>query len=90
VQSWIQQWKAEHWPDGPPVGDNALTRFLAYQEELEQALEREDVPTGDYFYVDAVESISDAAVPLPRDIFDGERDRRWVVNRDAGTYELLE
>jgi hypothetical protein len=29
-------------------------------------------------------------VPLPRNIFDGERDRRWVVNWDAGTYDLLE
>jgi len=28
-------------------------------------------------------------VPLPRNIFDGERDMRWVINRDADTIELL-
>jgi hypothetical protein len=33
--------------------------------------------------------ISEEAVPLPRNIFDAELDRRWVVNRDAGAYELL-
>jgi hypothetical protein len=89
MQKWIDDWKAENWPEGPSSEDDALARFLAYQEELEQALEREDVPSGEYFYLHVAEAISEEAVPLPRNIFDAELDRRWVVNRDAGAYELL-
>ena len=29
--------------------------------------------------------MSEDAVPLPRNIFDGERDQRWIFNRDAGS-----
>jgi hypothetical protein len=65
-------------------------RVLKYQAELNEVVEREDPPTGEYFFVDVIETASTSAVPLPRNIFDGERDRRWIVNRDAGTYDLQE
>jgi hypothetical protein len=90
VREWIEDWKAENWPEGPSSEDDALARFLAYHEELEQALESKDVPSGEYFHLDVVEAISEEAVPLPRNIFDAELDRRWIVNREAGVYELLE
>jgi hypothetical protein len=34
--------------------------------------------------------MSQDAVPLPREIFDGDRDRRWLVNAERTHYELLE
>jgi hypothetical protein len=49
-----------------------------------------DVPSGEYFYVEVVETISRDAVPLPREIFDGSDDRRWIVNAAESRYESLE
>jgi hypothetical protein len=90
IREWIEQWKAEHWPEGPSAQDDALARYLAYQEGLEQAIERENPPSGEYFFLHVVEATSEEAVPLPRNIFDADRDRRWIVNRAEGAYELLE
>jgi hypothetical protein len=47
------------------------------------------VPSGEYLYFHVVETASEEAVPLPRNILDAERDSRWVVNRETGTYEQL-
>jgi hypothetical protein len=88
-RDWVERWKAEHWPEGPRSEDDALTRFEAYRAELEEALRIEDVPMGDYFYLHVIETTSEEAVPLPRNILDAERDIRWGVNRDAGTYERI-
>ena len=88
AQAWIEEWKAKHWPDGPPADRETLfTQVLARGKELEGAMQCEDVPPGYYYRVDVVEAFSDTAVPLPRTIFDGERDRRWVVNRDRRTWD---
>lgn len=89
IQAWIEQWNVGHWPEGPPCGRNLVTEALARGEELEEAMQREDIPTGHYFRADVVEAFSDTAVPLPRTIFNGERDRRWVANKDSGTYRRL-
>lgn len=89
ARSWIEQWKAEHWPDGPPADRTEFyADVTARAEGLEEAMEREDVPTGSYLRLDVVEAISDTAVQLPRTIFNGERDNRWVVNREASTWDL--
>jgi hypothetical protein len=48
------------------------------------------VPSGEYLYLHVVETASEEAVPLPRNILDAERDRRWVANREAGRYDLLD
>lgn len=57
-------------------------------EQLLSRLRQEELPTGDYVYVDVIETISASAVPLPEDWFDGERDSRWRLNAD-GCFELL-
>lgn len=55
---------------------------------LLKRLEREDLPDGDYLYVDVIETISDISVPLPEEWFDGERDSRWRINAD-GCFEAV-
>lgn len=89
-RDWIDKWKAKNWPEGPKSEDDALARFQAYQGELEEARRTEAVPSGEYVYLHVVETASEEAVPLPRNILDAERDRRWVVNREAGRYDLLD
>lgn len=88
-REWIERWHAENWPEGPPAELDAYERVMAYQEELAEARARADPPTSHVFRIDVVETISESAVPLPGDIFDGERDRRWNVNRENGTYERV-
>ena len=41
-----------------------------------------DAPEGDELYLEVFETLSPTAVPLPHDVFDGPRDRRWVPNAD--------
>jgi hypothetical protein len=89
-QRTFEEWKANNWPDPLSEYDDVTTRFLAFQEALSEIVEREDPPSGEYFFVDVVETASRSAVPLPRNTLDGERDRRWAANWDAGTYDLLE
>ena len=89
-RKWIEDWKAEHLPEGPRSEDDAAARFEAYHAALEEATETENPPTGDYFYLHIIETVSREAVPPPRDILDAERDLRWVVNWEAGTIEPLE
>jgi hypothetical protein len=88
-RKWIEDWKAEHLPEGPRSEDDAAARVQAYQAELAEAVRREDPPSGEYVYLHVVETGSDEAVPLPRDILDADRDIRWVPNRETGTYERL-
>jgi hypothetical protein len=56
---------------------------------LERAIKAEDAPLGEYFRLDVVESLSDEAVPLPRNLLDADEDRRWVFNTATQAYELL-
>jgi hypothetical protein len=88
-REWIEKWKATNWADGPPAADDALTRFQAYQAGLEGAIKAEDAPSGELFRLDVVESLSDDAVPLPRNLLDADEDRRWVFNTATRAYELL-
>lgn len=53
------------------------TEFLESSLEAEQSGE---VPDGDYLYVDAIETISPDAVPLPADFFNGPRDSRYAFD----------
>ena len=90
VQAWVADWKKKNWPDAPKTTDEAVDRSLAANAELEKALASEDAPSGDYFYIEAIETISRDAVPLPRQLFDGERDQRWIVNEAESRYERLD
>jgi hypothetical protein len=87
---WIEQWKAEHWPDEPRSEDDAIARFQAYQPELEEAIKTEDPPSGEYVYLHVVETASEEAAQLPRDILNADRDVRWAPNRETGAWELVE
>lgn len=42
----------------------------------------QDAPKGDDIFVEVYETVSETAVPLPRDIFNGPRDTRWVPSPD--------
>jgi hypothetical protein len=35
-----------------------------------------------------IDTISEEAVQLPRNVLDAERDRRWIFNREESPYEL--
>jgi hypothetical protein len=87
-RSWIDQWSSENWPKPPTTPEDGVAFVLAYQKELEA--EMVNAPTGLYYTVELVEAISEKAVPVPRDIFDGEGDVRWIVNRAESRYERLE
>jgi hypothetical protein len=88
-QNWIEDWKAQNWPEEPRSTDEALARYEAHRPELERALAAGDTPTGEYFYIAVVETISQEAVPLPQEVFDSDRDRRWIFNAGESRYELL-
>lgn len=68
----------------PSDFDPATTEAVQVLKRLEQ----EDLPDGDYLYVDVIETISEVATPLPEDWFDGEQDSRWRINAD-GYFELV-
>jgi hypothetical protein len=84
-----QAWKVENWPEGLPSDEEAPAVIQAYQGDLDDARKGEDVPSGEYLFLHVVETQSDTAAPLPRNILDGEGDRRWVLNREQSRYELL-
>lgn len=64
--------------------DEAATEAMALLNRLQQ----EELPEGDYVYLDVIETISNAAVTLPVDSFEGEQDSRWRLNAD-GYFELV-
>jgi hypothetical protein len=81
----IAEIAAEERSDRDPSDlDEATTEAL----KLLQRLDREHLPEGDYLYVDLIETLSDAAIPLPEAWFDHERDSRWRLNAD-GYFELV-
>lgn len=90
IQAWVEDWKQKNWPERPTAEDDAVERALAANAELEKAPASDDAPSGDYFYIEAIETISREAVPLPRQLFDGERDQRWIVNEAESRYERLD
>jgi hypothetical protein len=51
--------------------------------KLSQRLEKEDLPEGDYLYLDVIETASNTAVPLRDDWFRGPNDTRWRLNSEA-------
>jgi hypothetical protein len=88
-RKWIEDWKAEHLPEGPRSEDDALARVEAYRPALEEAMKTQDPPSGDYFYLHVIGTPSEDAVPLPRKILDAAWDVRWAENRETGMWELV-
>ncbi|MER7688671.1 hypothetical protein [Streptomyces sp. NPDC097610] len=71
--AWAGAWFDVH---REQFGDDAQALVAAFAEASIEA------PEGDELYLEVFETLSTAAVPLPRDVFDGPRDRRWVPNED--------
>jgi len=90
TRQWIEMWKAANWPEEPRSEQEAAERWQAWQQDLEAALAAGEAPEGEYYYLETIETLSQDAAQLPHEIFDGDRDRRWVVNEAASYYELLE
>lgn len=76
-RDWIAQWKAERGLEAAATYEDAFTVWQAYTEELERVKLEEDVPTGIYFSIDLIETLSDSATVVPSDLFTAEGDRRW-------------
>ncbi len=51
--------------------------------ELLELLEQEELPEGDYLYLDVIETASPHAVPLPDEWFAGVNDTRWRLDVDG-------
>jgi hypothetical protein len=68
---WSARWIAEHRPKYPDVRDLTAAFLKAAHTEA---------PEGEDVFVDVFETFSDSAVPLPRSVFDGPRDRRFAPN----------
>ena len=90
MDRWEEAWMAEHRPAGELGPEELRAVYEDARQAREQALaETDDVPSGEYFYLDVVETISEEAVPLPRNVFDADDDVRWIVNREKGVWERL-
>ena len=57
-------------------GDDTESLVAAFAEASK------DAPSGDELYLEVFETLSPTAVPLPRSVFAGPRDRRWVPTAD--------
>ncbi|SDN27788.1 hypothetical protein SAMN04488074_14315 [Lentzea albidocapillata subsp. violacea] len=72
-QEWSRRWRVEHGADFPcGATTKAAVAFL------EAAAGDDGVPHSDDVFLDVFETVSSQAVPLPRDVFNGPNDRRWV------------
>jgi hypothetical protein len=57
-------------------------------ESVEEARARGEIPDGEYFYAEVFTTLSETAVPLPPDAFDGPRDTRWDYDATTENYQL--
>lgn len=78
---WAAQWFDEHregfGPGDADDGDQGAKAMAAAFAEASK-----DAPEGDDIFLEVFETLSGSAAPLPRDVFNGPRDRRWVPNGD--------
>lgn len=71
-----------------PSDIEAILRLAEQVEEAENAaLANGEIEEGDYLFTEVFTATSETAVPLPRDVFDGERDTRWDYDRATEDYE---
>jgi hypothetical protein len=71
-REWSRRWKERN-------RDSSSTTHEETAAFLDEAW-GDGVPHSDDVHMDIFETISDQAVPLPRDAFNGPHDRRWVPN----------
>jgi hypothetical protein len=68
--------------------DAGNTSPLAVVREAQQVLARQTATCAEAVCLDVFESVSESAVPLPRDVFAGPRDTRWGITRPGGYGQL--
>lgn len=71
--AWFAQWYDEHRDE---YGRDAAGQRAMIAAVTEAAAH--DAPTGDDLYLEVFETVSDTAARLPRDVFNGPLDIRWV------------
>jgi hypothetical protein len=79
---WAAKWVDVHrgefgLGDADDGGQGARAMVAAFAEAS-----KDGAPEGDDLFLEVFETLSTAAAPLPRDVFNGPRDRRWVPNAD--------
>lgn len=78
----------EQQPDFDPSDIDAIVRLAEQVEKAEaEALANGEIEEGDYLYTEVFTAVSQTAVPLPRDVFDGPRDTRWDYDAATGDYQ---
>ncbi|MFC1405783.1 MULTISPECIES: hypothetical protein [Streptacidiphilus] len=65
---WVAQWMDEHRAEY----DRDSAEFMQALVEASK-----EAPVGDEVFFEVFETVSESAVPLPRDVFNGPRDLRW-------------
>jgi hypothetical protein len=68
--------------------DSGNTSPLAILREAQQLLARQAATCAEAVCLDVFESVSESAVPLPRQVFAGPRDTRWGITRPGGYGQL--
>ncbi|MFE7777671.1 nuclease-related domain-containing protein [Streptomyces sp. NPDC057445] len=72
---WFEAHRADFGPAGAEESGQATKAMVAAFAEASK-----DAPEGDDIYLEVFETLSATSVPLPRDVFNGPRDRRWIPN----------
>lgn len=72
--SWSKDWFEQHRDEHPDAASTSVS-FLA-------AAQYAGVPGSDDVFLHVFETVSEEAVQLPRDIFNGPHDRRWVPDEE--------
>jgi hypothetical protein len=94
-RSHLEDWNKATWerltaesPDFDPADIDAAVELLQRVDKArEAALAAGEIEEGVYLYTDVFATTSPTAVALPRDVFDGSRDRRWDYDATTGNYE---
>lgn len=80
--------KAAQRPEFDPRDIDAIVRLAEQVEEAENAaLASGEIGEGDYLFTEVFTAVSETAVPLPQDAFDGPHDTRWDYDSATETYE---
>lgn len=70
-------------------GDNNMERMLVEGCAAAKAIGEDKIPTGEYWSVDVIRTISDEAVPLPDNFFNGPRDTCWAYDEEREVMEQV-
>lgn len=79
--------KAKQQPAFDPSDIDSIVRLAEQVDEAEAAaLANGEIEESDYLYTEVFSAVSETAVPLPQDVFDGPRDTRWDYDSATGNY----